>query len=94
MWTPKKATEEEGTGGEGGGAPGGMAVALYRRGPVVVSTSGRSGGRSATVGQPPVQTAVGRLPPLAVAIGACRAGHVVGHCTAVGRGGWWALTAV
>jgi hypothetical protein len=34
------------------------------------------GGRSPTVGQPPLHAAVGLLPPSALAIGACRAGHV------------------
>jgi hypothetical protein len=39
MWTPKKATEEEGTRGEGEEA--GLRP-LYRCGPTAVSTSGRT----------------------------------------------------
>jgi hypothetical protein len=43
------------------------------------------------VGQPLGHTAaVGRLPPLALAVGACRAGHR----TVGGRGGWRALTTI
>jgi hypothetical protein len=47
-----------------------------------------------TVGQPLVETAVGRLLPLALAVGDCRAGHVAGHRIAVGRGDWRALNVV
>jgi hypothetical protein len=43
-WTPKKGTEEEGTGGEGGGRnhPAVGLRPLYRGGPAVASTGGRT----------------------------------------------------
>jgi hypothetical protein len=46
-------------------------------------TADSSGGRSATVGQPLVRMAVGRLPPFTVVVGVCQAGHVQKFQTAV-----------
>jgi hypothetical protein len=41
-----------------------------------------------------LQWSVNRQLKRRLAVGACPTGHVVGHRTAVGRGGWLALTAV
>jgi hypothetical protein len=87
MWTPKKGMKRKEQ--EGGSRPTARLRPLYRaRSCCCVNW------RSATVGQPPVQTAVGRLPPLPLAVGVCRAGHVAGHRSAVGRGSWRPLTAI